>query len=49
MLAGTGTRSRVMVLNHVSSPSAIMSSTEPMTRRRRSLAAAPVAKVPRPA
>ena len=49
MLAGTGTTSRPTSLNHVSSPSAIMSSIEPISRSRRSLPAAAVANVPRPA
>ena len=49
MLAGTGTISRPTSLNHVSSPSAIMSPTEPITRSLRSVAPDGVEKVPRPA
>ena len=49
MFAGRSTTSRDMNLNQVSSPIAIMSPTEPITRSFRSPPAAGVAKVPRPA
>ena len=49
MLAGRSTTPRDTNLNPVSSPSAIMSPTEPMTLSLRSPPAAGVANVPRPA
>ncbi len=49
MFAGTGTVSWETSFSHVSSPSAIMSSIEPITRSRGSLPLAAVLKVPRPA
>ena len=49
MFAGTGTISRATSLNHDSSPSAIMSPTEPITRSFGSAPADGVEKVPRPA
>jgi len=49
MLAGTAVVSCEISFSHVSSPSAIRSSIEPITRSRGSLPAAAVLKVPRPA
>jgi len=49
MLGGITRVSLEMSLNQVSSPRAIMSSIEPITRSRESPPAAAVLKVPRPA